>query len=185
MDKIALTGFTAFSTHSLNPTEILVNKYKDISDINAEVVPVSYSKSAECANRIEGKVLLMMGLSAGRKEISLEKFAWNERKASIPDNDGVIYKGDKIEEDGEERLETEIDIVEIERRLKEEGIPVYISTDPGRYVCNNIYYTALYSRKEPSLFVHFPETRDMSEEMEEKALDIIIGYLRETYLSDR
>ena len=101
MDKIALTGFTAFSTHSLNPTEILVNKYKDISDINAEVVPVSYSKSAECANRIEGKVLLMMGLSAGRKEISLEKFAWNERKASIPDNHGVIYQGDIIEENGE------------------------------------------------------------------------------------
>ena len=108
-----------------------------------------------------------------------------KRKASIPDNDGVLYEGEKIADDGEERLETEIDIVEIERRLKEEGIPVYISTDPGRYVCNNIYYTALYSRKEPSLFVHFPETRDMSEEMEEKALEIIIGYLRETYLSDR
>ena len=176
MDKIALTGFTAFSTHSLNPTEILVNKYKDRMDINAEVVPVSYSKSAEIAKRIEGKALLMMGLAAGRKEISLEKFAWNERKASIPDNDGVLYEGEKIADDGEERLETEIDIVEIERR---------ISTDPGRYVCNNIYYTALYSRKEPSLFVHFPETRDMSEEMEEKALEIIIGYLRETYLSDR
>ena len=185
MDKIALTGFTAFSTHSLNPTEILANKYKGRRDINAEVVPVSYSKSAECAKSIEGKVLLMMGLAAGRKEISLERFAWNERKASIPDNDGVLYEGKKIADDGEERLETDIDIVEIERRLKEEGIPVYISTDPGRYVCNNIYYTALYSRKEPSLFVHFPETRDMSEEMEEKALEIIIGYLRETYLSDR
>ena len=185
MDKIALTGFTAFSTHSLNPTEILVNKYKDRRDINAEVVPVSYSKSAEIAKRIEGKALLMMGLAAGGKEISLERFAWNERKASIPDNDGVLYEGKKIADDGEERLETEIDIVEIERRLKEEGIPVYISTDPGRYVCNNIYYTALYSRKETSLFVHFPETRDMSEEMEEKVLDIIIGYLRETYLSDR
>ena len=97
----------------------------------------------------------------------------------------MLYEGDKIEENGEERLETEIDIIEIERRLKSGGIPASISTDPGRYVCNNIYYTALYSRKEPSLFVHFPETRDMSEEMEEKALEIIIGYLRETYLSDR
>ena len=97
----------------------------------------------------------------------------------------MLYEGKKIADDGEERLETEIDIVEIERRLQNAGIPASISTDPGRYVCNNIYYTALYSRKEPSLFDHFPETRDMSEEMEEKALDIIIGYLRETYLSER
>ena len=71
MDKIALTGFTVFSSHSLNPTEVLVNKFKDKDYINSEVVPVSYSKSAESAKKIEGKVLLMMGLAAGREEISL------------------------------------------------------------------------------------------------------------------
>lgn len=185
MDKIALTGFTVFSSHSLNPTEVLVNKFKDKDYINSEVVPVSYSKSAESAKKIEGKVLLMMGLAAGRKEISLERYAWNERKASIPDNDGVVYNGEKIEEDGEDRLETKIDILEIERRLQKEGIPVKISTDPGRYVCNNIYYTALSSSIRPSLFVHFPQISDMSEEMEEKALEIITEYLKETYLSDR
>ena len=185
MDKIALTGFTVFSSHSLNPTEVLVNKFKDKDYINSEVVPVSYSKSAESAKKIEGKVLLMMGLAAGRKEISLERYAWNERKASIPDNDGVVYNGEKIEEDGEDRLETKIDILEIERRLQKEGIPVKISTDPGRYVCNNIYYTSLSSSIRPSLFVHFPQISDMSEEMEEKALEIITEYLKETYLSDR
>ena len=177
-----MTGFTAFSTHSLNPTEILVNKYKDRRDINAEVVPVSYSKSAECAKSIEGKVLLMMGLAAGRKEISLERFAWNERKASIPDNDGVLYEGEKIADDGEERLETEIDIIEIERRLKSEGIPAYISTDPGRYVCNNVYYTALATLPIPSLFVHFPSWKDMEREKEERALKIILDYLKNVYL---
>ena len=184
MDKIALTGFTVFSNHTVNPTEILVKKFQSINDINAQVVPVSYVESSRVARTIEGKVLLMMGLAAGRKEISLERYAWNESKASIPDCDGILCNGGKINKEGDERLETNIDIAEIERRLIDEGIPTKISTDPGRYVCNNIYYTALSSSNRPSLFVHFPLLADMDEEKQEKALGVIISYLRDSYLSD-
>lgn len=185
MDKIALTGFTVFSNHSVNPTELLVNKFSSLRYINATVVPVSFQKSSAVAKEIEGSVLLMMGLAAGRKEISLERYGWNERRATIPDSDGIVGKGEKIVENGKERLETTVDIYELEKRLKDLSIPVKISTDPGRYVCNNIYYTALYSSTRPSLFVHFPLLEDMDEQREEKALDVIINYLKETYLSAR
>ena len=102
----------------MNPTELLVKKFSTLEDINGEVVPVSYKESAKIAREIEGEALLMMGLAAGRKEISLERFAWNERKASIPDNDGVLCNGEKIDEEGEERLETTVDIIELEKRIK-------------------------------------------------------------------
>lgn len=168
----------------MNPTELLVKKFSTLEDINGEVVPVSYKESAKIAREIEGEALLMMGLAAGRKEISLERFAWNERKASIPDNDGILCNGEKIDEEGEERLETTVDIIELEKRIKDQGIPVKISTDPGRYVCNNIYYTALSSSKRPSLFVHFPLLEDMDKTKEEKALEIILDFFRESYCSE-
>ena len=185
MEHIALTGFSLFGSHTTNPTAYLVDKFSSLPYVAARVLPVSYGKSAEAIKETKGKVLVMTGLADGRKEITLERFAYNQRKASIPDIDGVLEEGGKILENGEERLETEVDVEAIVSRLKREGIEASLSLDPGRYVCNNIYYTALYSRKEPSLFVHFPKHDDMSEEMEEKALEIIIGYLRETYLSDR
>ena len=185
MEHIALTGFSLFGSHTINPTAYLVDKFSSLPYVEGRVLPVSYGKSAEAIKETKGKVLVMTGLADGRKEITLERFAYNQRKASIPDIDGVLEEGGKILENGEERLETEVDVEAIVSRLKREGIEASLSLDPGRYVCNNIYYTDLSSSIRPSLFVHFPQISDMSEEMEEKALDIIIGYLRETYLSER
>ena len=93
-----------------------------------------------------------------------------------------MEEGGKILENGEERLETEVDVEAIVSRLKREGIEASLSLDPGRYVCNNVYYTALAILPIPSLFVHFPSWKDMEREKEERALEIILDYLKNVYL---
>ena len=182
MEHIALTGFSLFGSHTTNPTAYLVDKFSSLPYVEGRVLPVSYGKSSEAIKETKGKVLVMTGLADGRKEITLERFAYNQRKASIPDIDGVLEEGGKILENGEERLETEVDVEAIVSRLKREGIEASLSLDPGRYVCNNVYYTALAILPIPSLFVHFPSWKDMEREKEERALEIILDYLKNVYL---
>ena len=177
MEKIALTGFTVFGSHSENPTSILAEKLGKEENVNSRVLPVSFSRAPSEAMALEGKALLMTGLAAGRKEITLERFAYNEKKASIPDNDGETGEGGKLKEGGKERLETTVDLDALLSLLVKNEIPASISTDPGRYVCNALYYSALLDGGRPSLFVHFPSLPDMSLETEERALRIILDYL--------
>ena len=180
MEKIALTGFTVFGSHDENPTSIMAQKLGKEDWINAKVLPVSFSRAPQEALELEGKCLLMTGLAAGRKEITLERFAYNEKKASIPDNDGEKAAGEKLKEGGEDMLETRVDLDSLLSILRENEIPTSISTDPGRYVCNALYYSALSDNSRPSLFVHFPSLSDMSLEKEEKAVRLILDYLLST-----
>lgn len=184
MDRIALTGFTAFGDNGSNPTERMANHFSSLPFVNAKVIPVSYERSGREALAMDGSAIIMTGLAASRKEITLEKYAYNERRASIPDNDGVSYEGERIAEDGSDRIETTVDIEAILSLLKENGIPASISSDPGRYVCNSIYYAALYDGKRPSLFVHFPPFSAMDEDTEKKALSLILDYYSSTYLCE-
>ena len=164
MEHIALTGFSLFGSHTTNPTAYLVDKFSSLPYVEGRVLPVSYGKSAEAIKETKGKVLVMTGLADGRKEIT------------------VLEEGGKILENGEERLETEVDVEAIVSKLKIEGIEASLSLDPGRYVCNNVYYTALATLPIPSLFVHFPSWKDMDREKEERALEIILDYLKNVYL---
>lgn len=179
MKTIAYTGFGPFGENKTNPTMELVALIEDTENVNAHVVPVSYSRSYLEAKKIDGDILLMSGLAASRKEISIEVRAYNERKASIPDNDGLSHNGDKIDDRTEEFLETTIQVEPLLKKLKDENISVELSTDPGRYVCNNIYYMALSDNTRPSLFVHFPTNETMPIEVKERALRTIIDYLKE------
>ncbi len=119
-----------------------------------------------------------MGLASSRKTITIERYAYNEKKASIPDNKGINGNSEKIAQDGDDRLETTLDINRLIELLKTEGIEVRLSEDPGRYICNNLYYHALMSKKE-ALFVHLPSLENMTLEKEKKAINIIINVLQQ------
>ncbi|MBQ0072108.1 MAG: pyroglutamyl-peptidase I [Spirochaetales bacterium] len=177
MKKVALTGFGVFGEHAKNPTEIIVTRLHEEGKENAKVVPVSYHRSYEEARTLEGDILLMTGLAAGRKEISLEKCAYNTMKASIPDTDGVFYEGVPILEDGKDKEETTLKLEAILEMLQKEGIPSHISEDPGRYICNNIYYRALTDGRRPALFVHIPDPKDLEIETSEKAIRLLVSFL--------
>ena len=64
-------------------------------------------------------------------------------KALIPDNDGVIYDGDFIDNNGENALFTKLNIKKLVRDLNNIQINTTLSSNAGTYVCNRIYYHTL------------------------------------------
>lgn len=157
--KILVTGFGGFLSHQENPAEKVAKALQN-EDTVVLILPVSYEKSRMLLLRkiemVRPELILSFGLAASRKEISLEKTAYNAMASSSPDNDGVMKEGEKILPFGEENLSTPFALPALQKCLSEEGIPSVISLDPGRYICNEVYYSDLESGI-PSLFVHLPK----------------------------
>lgn len=171
MKKIILTGFEPFSNNSINPTLLIAKELDGKKNISSFILPVVYD---ECWKKIEnemGDIFLLMGLASTRSIITLEEYAYNEKRASILDNNNTIFNGEEIIPGGPKRLSSPFNVKEIASTSSLE-----ISVDPGRYVCNNLYYNALY-RDKNALFIHLPSLENMTLEEEKKAILSIIEIL--------
>jgi pyroglutamyl-peptidase len=178
--KILLTGFGSFLSHRENPSEEVANALK--SKVEAvSILPVSYALVLENQRKLVKKVqpdfILSLGLASSRRYISLEENAFNEMNALHPDNDGVVKTGEAILPGQAASLKTKVNLSALKEELQPSGITLEISTDPGRYLCNEIYYLDLASGI-PSLFVHFPALEVSSKEKDLLATEKIIAYLR-------
>lgn len=182
MEKIVLTGFGAFASNAVNPTEIIVNALKEDDGISSLILPVVYDRCADVLDKADEKIFLHLGLASSRDMITVERYAYNEKRASIPDNDGIIFSGERIRDDGPDIIETPFNTTKVIKALENTLIDSRVSTDPGRYVCNNIYYHSLM-RGRMALFVHFPPFEKLKKDEAVRALRIIIKELRLQSLS--
>lgn len=182
--KILLTGFTPFPKHPVNPTESIVAAFQD-RDIVTHVFPVAYDAVArELPQLLEQEKpdrILSFGLAGSRRLFSLEQTAYNETKASLPDVAGVLREGGIILPKQPSELSTPFDLRALEAILKKEGFAFTHSTDPGRYLCNDVYFRCLSSGI-PSLFVHVPTFENSSLENDVAFAQAILDYLRKTPL---
>lgn len=175
--KTILTGFSIFGDNTSNPSEVISRALRDREGISSFVLPVEYDNSWKIIKDTYADLYIHMGLASSREYITVEKFAYNKKSASIPDNAGVIFKGEKIAQDGSDILETPVDISLVIDSLTAEGIKAFPSRDPGRYVCNNIYYHSLQSGNR-ALFMHFPPLDKSSLEDDIKAVEAVISLLK-------
>ena len=150
-----VTGFKPWSTHDVNPAEIAA-KFAGSLGFPFAVYPVSYPIIDDVFKEQKLDRVLLFGLAGRRSEISLERFAYNEFDARLKDVDGVCPTREEIFEGEAKRLETKLDIEALGEALKRQGIPNHVSTDPGRYLCNDIYYHALRCSNGNAIFVHLP-----------------------------
>ena len=77
----------------------------------------------------------------------------------VPDNRGHIAGAESIVEEGPAELSTGLPAEALRDALLARGIAANLSDDPGRYVCNNIFYrimTESNARGLASGFVHLP-----------------------------
>ena len=168
METVLITAFEAFNQDEENPTESILALIPDFL-YNAKVIkktlPVVYG---DAFNAIEAliekekpKVILMLGLAAGRTHISLERIAINCVDAKIPDNKGIIISNTKIIETGEDGFMTNLPLDILMKRLRQKKLPVSISNTAGTYVCNQLMYQVLHKIKQEKLaslagFIHVP-----------------------------
>ena len=177
MKKTVVTGFGAFGSNTSNPTEQVVGVLEKREDIEACVLPVVYDRCYSAVRNTDASVFLHLGLAASRTEITIERYAYNEKKASVPDNNGVTYSGDEIIPGSPAVLETPFDTERITAVLNSSGIKASVSRDPGRYVCNCVYYNSLALGRK-AIFVHLPSEENLSVDRAIDAVERIIAELR-------
>ena len=171
-----ITGFGAFGRVKTNPCERTLAHFSGqvISGqlITTCLLPVSYSQAPiylETALRAGGKhgapfdFILMLGVAADSSGWRVERFGRNFN-GSAQDIEGVSPPPSIVQE-APETLEATLSVEDIRLALEAVGLPVVISESAGDYLCNHIFYRALWEMRcsgsqTPTGFLHVPASSD-------------------------
>ena len=106
-------------------------------------------------------VILSLGQASGRAAVGLERVAVNVLNFEQPDNAGVMLAKTPITRGGPDARIANLPFDEIVSRWASDGIPGYVSSSAGTYICNQVLYEALGLAEEAGSplcagFVHLP-----------------------------
>lgn len=175
--SLFVTGFLPFGDNEQNPARDAAIHAVSLG-VQGEVLPVVYETVDAFFDDAgeEKRRYLLFGLAAKREMVSLERFAYNETKDVLLDMEGKKPPHPFVLGNGENVLETSLDIASLQQALLLHDIPCDRSEDPGRYLCNYAYYRALGLAKGEALFVHLPR---LSEAFDEAMLKETVAILIE------
>ena len=165
---VYLTGFEPFLAIRENPTQAIVEalhgqRFGDLT-VASRVLPVTWADTPrilmEDRERLQPELCVHLGVSGQAQLIRLERFAYNTIRSNFEDNAGVHLEEQPIESARpiEASLETSLDLKAVLLEVLTDALPMELSEDPGRYLCNRAYYESLKRPQTPSLFVHVPHT---------------------------
>lgn len=166
---IILTGFGPYGKYTTNLSSEIVKKLiikNHEFQIIRKVLPVSWKESINTytnllsKQKLAPKLVVLLGIHSCEK-IHLEKYGWNFK---IGDDIEHKFKFGPIKIFFSFLIKTKINLDEIYSNLKDKR-KISISFFPGFYLCNYLYYWALYySKKEyPVIFIHVPEKGNVYE----------------------
>ena len=173
--SVSVTGFGPFDGKS-NPTEELIGELecdallraergcslgeREIVDVSVSAVEKFWKQRADDADGKAHRLWVHFGVHRKAKSFRLEAVAHNEASFGRPDVEGVLLENVcvRAEDKFKQCIRTKLPLERIRDALIAKGHPCVVSDDPGRYLCNYIYYTSLKRRKPDdfALFVHVP-----------------------------
>lgn len=118
-----------------------------------------------------------MGVAVGTREIQIEKYACNVDYCYNDNNGTIPNAGRCIKNEAPEILKTLLPVdnicAQVQRRT---DVPVTVSDDAGRFLCEYIFYQSLFIDPKRTLFVHIPELDDQKLTVENlaEAVQLII-----------
>lgn len=181
--KILITGFRRFATHDYNPSELLLPLLEE-KDTKTLLLDVVYEKAREdllkAIEKEKPDFILSLGLSPYRSNVTLEQYGYNEINSPQPDEEGIVKQGEVIVEGAPRSIRTPIDLGRLQQVLSYEDISTSISADPGRFVCNMVYFLALNSGV-PALFAHLPLMDQEPLKEQEEAIKAILKAASDYY----
>lgn len=171
---ILLTGFEPFGAYKANPSaevaEALDGRVVGGARVRGAVLPVHHARAAAVVARLVDELapraIVQLGLAGGRARIALERVAVNVMDFEIPDNAGYRATGEACAPGGPAAYFSTLPLEAIMEALTVEGVPAYLSSTAGTYLCNQTFYTTrhlLASRgaATPAGFVHLPLSPSM------------------------
>lgn len=108
---------------------------------------------------------------AKRDAICLEHAGYNELHFSIPDNAGNMRQDQPIVPGAPLVYLTTLPLETMLVAMQATGAPVRVSDDPGRYLCNEVLYSALHHITQRALdiqvgFIHVPHLPEVATDSE-------------------
>ncbi|MEH0862265.1 pyroglutamyl-peptidase I [Halobacteriovorax sp. DPLXC-1] len=188
--KVLITGFEPFDGGEINPSEILVEKFdSEIPglEIHKLILPVVFKKSLAILKKeaffLNPDFIICLGLNAKVSEINLEAIAHNLDDARTDDNEGNRPQEEVIFEDGPETLDSTLPLREMEDAILAAQIPVAISRDCGRFVCNHVFYGIrriidMKKMRAKAGFVHLPPFEKLNVAQQSSALEVMLSALK-------
>lgn len=169
---VLLTGFRPFDGARMNESwEAVRTAAPALRDRGTRVatreLPVEFGTAsavlAESVEELRPRLVIAVGLAAGRTALTPERVAINVRDARIPDGTGAQPIDEPVVPGGPAAHFTTLPIKAMVRAAEQAGVPARVSQTAGTYVCNDVFY-ALQHRlaTDPALasvrggFVHVP-----------------------------
>jgi pyroglutamyl-peptidase len=166
---ILLTGFEPFGAYKDNPSAEVATALDGLAiggeTVRAAVLPVHH---AQAAARVEAlldahgpRAIVHLGLAGGRARIALERVAVNVMDFEIADNAGYRAAGEPCVAGGPAAYFSTLPLEAMLAALAREGVPAYVSSTAGTYLCNQTFYTTRHLLERRGLrtaagFLHLP-----------------------------
>lgn len=199
--SVFITGFGKFHGVEENPSSLLVGdllaagipgvdidgRYNEMIVLDVDVPHCqSYFEGIK---HQDGDIFVHIGVNGRTDVINLEKFAYNNMNFRVPDESGFCPSDELIDTECslDQPLGTELDVDKIVSELRADGLPFVVSTDPGRFICNYIYYSSLKNFSKTgcarkSVFVHIPPFEKIDRKAQLTALRALIMKLYNDHL---
>lgn len=174
--KVLITGFQPFPANASheNVSGVAVTSLDPSHLRGAQVMrivmPVEYDRAAAQVTDVIARCAprAVISFGQGGDAIALEQTAYNlqdtgEVAGGVPDNRGIIRAATPIDGAAPATRDTLLPLDQIETALLGIGEAPQYSTDPGRYICNNVMFAdvgAMSSRGGMGGFIHLPYTSE-------------------------
>jgi pyroglutamyl-peptidase len=188
MTTVLLTGFEPFAGAGSNSSWDAVERVAQSWPANARsretaiaiaLLPVTFAGASasmrELIARHRPDLVIGVGLADGRDAVTPERVAINVEDARIADNDGDQPVDRAIADDGPAAYFSRLPVKEISERIREAGIPSYVSDSAGTYVCNSLMYSTMRAVEGTDVtagFIHVPCSRELGEAMGKPWLEL-------------
>ena len=184
--KILVTAFGPFDGRVENASSLaLAGLKRRLPEIRMRVLPVDSviapARIKQAIRLLRPDALVMLGEAVGTERLRIEDTAWNELDFRIPDIAGRQPELREIAAGMPASLSSTLPVDSVLARLMASGHDAERSSDPGRYLCNQVFFTALMSIRNQRLpcragFIHLPLARDLPTSRVVEALgDVIDG----------
>ena len=185
--KVLLTGFEPFGKMEKNPSWEAVKLVSERPGKNVAVykllLPVEYERCADLLldnmAHYRPDVVICTGVATKRRAVTPEYVAVNVKDSTTPDNAGKVCIYEKIKEEADAVLYTNLPLGDMLDAICSAGVPCAPSFDAGSYVCNNLFYRLMYeikhgTRKVYGGFVHLPPEKEVSAKDASRALEAVL-----------
>lgn len=185
--KLLLTAFGPFGGRPENASTLVLRELrKSMPEVRTRILPVDAviapARLRDALRQLRPDALVMLGECAGSKTIRLETTAWNELDFRIPDIAGRKPAARPISRTGPDRLASTLPLEAMHASLHRGSHEVIFSDDPGRYLCNQLFYIALDRLRRdgiaiPAGFIHLPLAKDYPTDRAADAIATALGEL--------